>query len=61
MNSVESHRRLAKISEAAEFLNVTTRTIHTWISDGTIASTKIGGVRRIPWTVLRKMAAPDRR
>ena len=58
---VAEPRGMATTSDAAEFLNVTTRTIQNWIANGTLASKKLGRCRRIPWTVLKRMAAPDRR
>lgn len=54
----EKRPRLAKIDEAACFLNVSRRTIYRLIDDGTIVPTRLreNGHLRIPWSVLKRLA-----
>ena len=43
------------VNEAAEGINVSTRTIRSWIKSGTIQSFRIGGVVRIPREAVIKL------
>lgn len=54
-------RGLATVEKAAQFLDVSEKTIRRMVAEGEITSTTIRGMVRIPWTVLKGMAAPDRR
>jgi excisionase family DNA binding protein len=44
-----------RVSQAAEAINVTTRTIRSWIKDGTLPSFRIGGVVRIPSNAIQSL------
>lgn len=43
------------VNEAAESINVSTRTIRSWIKSGTLPSFRIGGVVRIPSDAIIKL------
>jgi excisionase family DNA binding protein len=66
MGSTTQHRDgAATVQEFADALGVSRWTVQRMISAGTIHSTKIGRLRRIPWAeqarVLAGDAAPTRR
>lgn len=47
---------LATTGEAAEYLNVSRKTINNWIDDGTLPKEMAGTHRRTTWAAIYKMA-----
>lgn len=47
---------LAKVGDAAEFLNLSRPTIYRLMESGELRSVKISGSRRIPWSELHRIA-----
>lgn len=43
MDNTKTRRRLARITLAAEYLDVSERTIQRWIADGKITGYRVGG------------------
>lgn len=43
MDNTKTRRRLARIPLAAEYLDVSERTIQRWIADGRISGYRVGG------------------
>lgn len=50
---------LAKISEAAKFLNLSKAMVNKMLRDGRIPSTRFGKVYRIPWSWLNNAVSAN--
>lgn len=48
---------LARVVEAAKFLGLSKSMVYDMMNDGTLASVRIGGARRIPRKALIELAA----
>jgi excisionase family DNA binding protein len=52
----EQSQGLATVSQACKFLSVSRGTLYALMNRGELLSRKIGGLRRVPWAALHRLA-----